>query len=55
MSRAAALEILDLQEGATRDDIRAAFNRVMQQVHPDKGGSNFFAKQLNAARKVLLG
>jgi hypothetical protein len=27
---------------------------LMQRVHPDVGGSNFFAKQLNAARDVLL-
>jgi len=26
----------------------------MNQVHPDKGGSNFIAKQLNEAREVLL-
>jgi hypothetical protein len=33
----------------------AAHNRLMKRVHPDAGGSNFFAKQLNAARDVLLG
>jgi hypothetical protein len=55
MTRKEALEIFDLKDGATRDDIRAAYTRLMQQVHPDKGGSNFFAKQLNEARKVLLG
>jgi hypothetical protein len=26
----------------------------MQRVDPDLGGSNFFAKELNAAREVLL-
>jgi TPR repeat protein len=54
MTRAAALEILDLKEGATPQEIRAAYNRLMQHVHPDVGGSNFFAKQLNAAREALL-
>jgi type IV secretion system protein VirD4 len=55
MSAAQALEILGLELGATEKEIRAAYNRLMQKVHPDVGGSNFFAKQLNAARDVLLG
>jgi len=54
MTRGAALEIFDLREGATSADIRAAYLRLMQQVHPDKGGSNFFARQLNEARDLLL-
>jgi hypothetical protein len=28
---------------------------LMKRVHPDLGGSNFFAKQLNEARDLLLG
>ena len=49
-----ALEILELKPGATAADIRAAYNRLMQRVHPDAGGSTFFAKQLNLARDTLL-
>lgn len=49
-----ALEIMELSEGATDKQIQEAFSRLMQKVHPDLGGSNFFAKQLNAARDVLL-
>jgi hypothetical protein len=49
-----ALEIMELSEGATDKEIQEAFSRLMQKVHPDLGGSNFFAKQLNAARDVLL-
>jgi hypothetical protein len=54
MSRGAALEVFDLNEDATPADIRAAYLRLMQQVHPDRGGSTFFAKQLNEARDLLL-
>jgi hypothetical protein len=32
-----------------------AYNRLMKQVHPDVGGTNFFAKQLNEARETLCG
>jgi hypothetical protein len=49
-----ALEILELKSGATAADIRAAYNRLMQKVHPDAGGSTFFAKSLNLARDTLL-
>ena len=49
-----ALEILELKPGATALEIRAAYNRLMQKVHPDTGGSTFFAKQLNLARDTLL-
>jgi hypothetical protein len=49
-----ALEILELKPGASALEIRAAYNRLMQKVHPDAGGSTFFAKQLNLARDTLL-
>jgi hypothetical protein len=54
MTAEQALEIMELKPGATEEEIRAAYNRLMQRVHPDLGGSNYFAKQLNAARDVLL-
>ena len=54
MTEAQALEILELKAGATEKEIRAAYNRLMQRVHPDLGGSNYFAKQLNGARDLLL-
>ena len=55
MSAAQALEILGINAGATEQDIRAAYNRLMKRVHPNVGGSEVFSKQLNAARDVLLG
>ena len=54
MSAARALEILGLKAGVTEQEIRAAYNRLMKRLHPDVGGSDFFAKQLNDARDVLL-
>jgi curved DNA-binding protein CbpA len=55
MTRARAFEILELSENATRDQVVDAYTRLMKQVHPDKGGSTYFAKQFNEAREVLLG
>lgn len=53
MSRAQALEILELKEGAGKAEMKVAWVRLMQANHPDKGGSTYFAKQLNEVREVL--
>ncbi|MGO1501539.1 MAG: molecular chaperone DnaJ [Marinobacter sp.] len=49
-----ALDILGLEEGASRDDIIKAHRRVMQKVHPDHGGSNYLAARVNEAKEQLL-
>lgn len=55
MTRAEALEILGLMEGATPDDIQIAYKRLMMKVHPDQEGSEWMAAKLNEARDFLLG
>lgn len=54
MSRAEALEILNLNEDATEEEIIDAHRRLMQRVHPDRGGSSFLAAQINRAKDALL-
>ena len=54
MSRAEAFEVLGLREGATEAEIRAAWLRLMQTAHPDRGGSDWLAAKLNQARDTLL-
>ena len=54
MGPAEAASILGVAQSAEREDIEAAYRRLMFRVHPDHGGAAGLAAQLNAARSVLL-
>ena len=55
MGRAEALSILGLQDPVSESDVRAAWVRMMRVAHPDGGGSDWLAAQVNQAKDVLLG
>ncbi len=55
MSRETAFKTLGLKMNAGADEIKAAHRRLMANMHPDHGGSDYLAQQINRARDVLLG
>jgi len=55
MSRSRALEVLNLTENATREQIMSTYRELMKRVHPDRGGSSYLAAEVNQAKDVLLG
>jgi hypothetical protein len=55
MSREEAAAVLGIDVKASAADIKAAHKRLMKDFHPDKGGSDYLAAKINAAKDVLLG
>lgn len=55
MSRKEALDILGLQEGTNKNEIVDAHRRLIQKLHPDRGGNDYLAARVNQAKSVLLG
>ena len=49
-----ARKLLGVEQGASREDIKAAHKRLVSMVHPDKGGSNAQVHEANDARDLLL-
>ncbi len=49
-----AAAILGVDQKATEEEIKAAHKKLIAQLHPDKGGSDYLAAKINDARKKML-
>ena len=54
LSEKEAYEILGLEANAPKEDIIKAHKRLMQRLHPDRGGSDYLAAKINAAKDKLI-
>lgn len=55
MTRAEALAVLGLGEDASEQEIIAAHRKLMQKLHPDRGGNDYLASKVNQAKDFLIG
>jgi hypothetical protein len=54
ISRREALAVLGLAEDAGDEDIVTAHRKLIQKLHPDRGGNDYLAAKINQAKDFLL-
>ncbi|MDM3871100.1 DnaJ domain-containing protein [Porticoccus sp. W117] len=54
ISEQEAWEVLGLQPGASKEEIVSAHKKLIQKLHPDRGGNDYLAARINQAKDKLL-
>jgi len=53
LSESEAYEVLGLDQTASKEEVIKAHKRLVQRLHPDRGGSDYLAAKINAAKDRL--
>lgn len=54
LSVSEACEVLGVSPDCSREEVIAAHRRLMQKIHPDRGGNDYLAAKVNEAKSVML-
>jgi DnaJ family protein C protein 19 len=54
MTKEKAYEVLGIKTGSRKEEIITAHKRMMHKLHPDRGGSDYLAAEINQAKDTLL-
>ena len=49
-----AASVLGIEKTADPDVIKSAHRKLIAQIHPDKGGTDYLAAKINEARDIML-
>ncbi len=49
-----AAAVLGVPQSASEDEIKAAHKKLIGQLHPDRGGTDYLAAKINDARNLML-